>query len=113
MKKKKTKRSKKTTKISKKPISHEKWLEGYWKWRKHNGELLERYYDYDQQYSYTLLLVVDNTITLCYSYKITTEEYMNENTKTYIAMFIGCLFVVIYLKYLHDPLIELAIQAVG
>jgi hypothetical protein len=51
MKKKKTKQSKKTikpTKIGKKPITHEKWLEGYWKWRKQNGELLERYYDYDQ-----------------------------------------------------------------
>ncbi len=38
---------------------------------------------------------------------------MNENTKTYIAMFIGCLFVAIYVKYLHEPLIELAIQAIG
>jgi len=32
--KKKTKKTKKTNKISKKPTSHAKWLEGYWKWRK-------------------------------------------------------------------------------
>ena len=30
----KNKKTKKSTKISRKETSHEKWLEGYWKWRK-------------------------------------------------------------------------------
>lgn len=38
---------------------------------------------------------------------------MSDNTKTYIAMFVGCLFVAIYVKYLHEPLINLAINAIG
>lgn len=38
MKKKKTRKTKKIIKNNIKETSHEKWLEGYWKWRKQNSE---------------------------------------------------------------------------
>ena len=38
---------------------------------------------------------------------------MSENTKTYIAMVIGCLFIVVYVKYLHEPLINASLKALG
>ena len=34
----KTKKTRKITKISRKETSHEKWLEGYWKWRMTNKQ---------------------------------------------------------------------------
>lgn len=38
---------------------------------------------------------------------------MNDNVKTYIAMFVACVFVAIYVKYGHDPLIAAGIKLLG
>ena len=38
---------------------------------------------------------------------------MNDNFKTYLIMFIACLIVAVYVKYAHDPLINMAVNAMG
>ena len=38
---------------------------------------------------------------------------MNDNAKTYIAMFIASLFIVVYIKYWHDPLIAAGVKLLG
>lgn len=38
---------------------------------------------------------------------------MSENAKMYIMMFVMCLFITIYVKYLHEPLINATIRGLG
>ena len=54
------------------------------------------------------------TTSYCYVIVILTmEDNMNDNVKTYITMFIASIFIVVYIKYWHDPLIAAGLKLMG